>query len=107
MEQNVSTENISLNKNKPENDILRLVERYKNHPSILAISHISQMRGNNIFSFKDVSYEDIKNGLLQLDAIDIPTKIIKENVDIIGDFVYQNFNNAIATSIFPFNLKKC
>ena len=36
---------------------------------------------------------------------DIPTKIIKENADIVADFIYQNFNNAIACSVFPVNLK--
>ena len=109
MEKNDPTEEDILNKNtnESENAILRAIHQYKNHPSILAIS---QMK-NSIFSFKDVSCEDIKNELMRLDAgkasqdTDIPTKIIKENVDIVGDFVYQNFNNAIACSVFPVNLK--
>ena len=33
------------------------MRRYKNHPSILAISNIT----NNVLSFKSISYEDIEN----------------------------------------------
>ena len=111
MEKNVSTETKIPNENESENTVLKAIERYKNHPSILAISQISQMKEINMFSFKDVSCEHIKNQLIRLDSgkasqdTDIPTKIIKENADIVADFIYQNFNNAIACSAFPINLK--
>ena len=36
---------------------------------------------------------------------DIPVKIIKENIDIITDFIYNNFNNSLFSSYFPSNLK--
>ena len=35
---------------------------------------------------------------------DVPVKIIKENIDIITDFIY-NFNNLYFSSNFPQNLK--
>ena len=36
---------------------------------------------------------------------DIPQKIVKMSTDIFADFLHQNFNDAIATSLFPQNLK--
>ena len=36
---------------------------------------------------------------------DIPVKIIKENLDIISNFVYNNFNNSLLSSNFPSHLK--
>ena len=36
---------------------------------------------------------------------DIPVKIIKENLDIVSNFVYNNFNNSLLSSNFPSNLK--
>ena len=112
MEEFVSNENGKNDKNltDPESNVFRAIEQYKDHPSILAISKITN--ANNTFSFKSVCYEDIEKELMQLDTqkstqdTDIPTKIIKENVDIVGDFVFQNFNNAIECSVFPINLKK-
>ena len=35
----------------------------------------------------------------------IPTKLIKENSDIFGDFILENYNNCISYSIFPNSLK--
>ena len=36
---------------------------------------------------------------------DIPTKLIKENSDIFGDFIFGNHNNCVSSSIFPNFLK--
>jgi hypothetical protein len=36
---------------------------------------------------------------------DIPTKIIKENIDIFSDFFHESFNECIKSSKFPANLK--
>ena len=35
---------------------------------------------------------------------DIPTKIIKENSDIFGDFIYSNLNYCINASSYPLML---
>ena len=35
----------------------------------------------------------------------MPVKIIKENIDILKDFIYDNFNNSLLSSYFPLNLK--
>jgi hypothetical protein len=36
---------------------------------------------------------------------DIPSKIIKENIDIFSDFFHESFNECIKSSNFPTNLK--
>ena len=38
-------------------------------------------------------------------STDIPTKLIKENSDIFGDFIFGNYNNCVFSSIFPNSLK--
>ena len=38
-------------------------------------------------------------------SIDISTKLIKENSDILGDFIFENYNNCVSYSIFPKSLK--
>ena len=83
-------------------------EKYKKHPSIKAIAGVSK---NNNFILGKVSYEKNLYEIKQLDTrkacqdTDVPSKIIKMNSDIFADFLYQNFNDAIAISVFPQNLK--
>ena len=36
---------------------------------------------------------------------DIPVKIIKENINIATNCIYNNFNNSLLSSYFPSNLK--
>ena len=63
------------------------------------------------FSFSFVTKETILNELRKLNPkkacqeSDIPVKIIKENLDIVSNFVYNNFNNSLLSSNFPSNLK--
>ena len=86
------------------------IQKYEKHPSILKIKEM--MGTNNLsFSFKLIDRKKIFNELQKLKSIkacqgsDIPAKIIKENIDIITDFIYNNFNNSLFSSYFPSNLK--
>ena len=70
------------------------------------------MKNKNMsFSFSFVTKETILNELGKLNSkkacleSDIPVKIIKENLDIVSNFVYNNFNNSLLSSNFPSNLK--
>ena len=70
------------------------------------------MKNKNMsFSFSFVTKETILNELRKLNPkkacqeIDIPIKIIKENLDIVSNFVYNNFNNSLFSSNFPSYLK--
>ena len=70
------------------------------------------MKNKNMsFSFSFVTKETILNELRKLNPkktcqeSDIPVKIIKENLDIVSNFVYNNFNNYLCSSNFPSYLK--
>ena len=62
---------------------------------------------NNVFSFRNFTYEEILNEINSLDTSkstqseDIPFKIIKDNVDIFANFILQNFNKCIIDGKFP------
>ena len=70
------------------------------------------MGTNNLsFSFKFVDRKKIFKELQRLNSkkacqgSDIRVKIIKENIDIITDFIYNDFNTSLFSSYFPSNLK--
>ena len=59
---------------------------------------------NMSFSFTFVTKETILNELHKLkhcQQSNIPAKIIKQNLDIVSSFVYNNFNNSLVSSNFP------
>ena len=66
---------------------------------------------NMFFSFSFVTKETILNELRKLNPkeacqeSDIPVKIIKENLDIVSNFVCNNFNSSLFKSNFPSYLK--
>ena len=70
------------------------------------------MGTNNLsFSFKFIDRKKIFNELQKpkskkaCQESDIPVKIIRENIDIIIDFIYNNVNNSLFSSYIPSNLK--
>ena len=70
------------------------------------------MKNKNMsFSFTFVTKETILNELRKLNPkkscqeSDIPVKIIKENLDIFSNFVYNDLNNSLFSSNFPSHLK--
>ena len=99
------TENLSTS-----DPVLKAVKKYEKHTSIIKIKE--KMKNKNMsFSFSFVTKETILNELRKLNPkkacqeSDIPVKIIKENLDIVSNFVYSNFNNSLFSSIFPSHLK--
>ena len=87
---------------------LKAIFKYKDHPSILAIqSHCEK----ETFRFSEVNIKDIKKDILKLDKnkasqhSDTPIKIIKENLDIFGDFLCTNISSSFKSSSFPSCLK--
>ena len=65
------------------------------------------------FSFSFVTKKTILNELRKLNPkkackeSDIPVKIIKENLDIVSNFVYNDFINYLLSSNVPSYLKNC
>ena len=90
--------------------LLKAIVRYRNHPSIVAIKKFCNSK--SYFSFKNVQKEEILKELNNLNInkatqnTNIPTKILKENSDIFGDFIFSNFNCCINTSSYPSLLKR-
>ena len=86
------------------------IQKYEKYPSFLKIKEM--MGTNNLsFSFKFIDRKKIFNELQKLKSkkacqgSDIPVTLIKENINIITDFIYNNFNNSLFSSYFPSNLK--
>ena len=88
--------------------VSKAILKYKNHPSILAIQKYSK---NKTFHFKEVNIGEVEKEILKLDKTkasqktDIPTRIIKENIDIFADFLCTSINSAIKSSSFLSSLK--
>ena len=98
---NPVTENI-------KDPVFKVILKYKNYLSILAIQKYSK---NKIFHFEEVNIGEVEKEMLKLDKTkasqktDIPTRIIKENIDICADFLCTSINRAIKSSSFPSSLK--
>ena len=88
--------------------VLKAIKKYSAHPSVLSIK---EKMNNNVFSFREVTYEEILNEINSLDTSkstqseDIPFKIINDNADIFANFILQSFNKYIIDGKFPDQLK--
>ena len=88
-------EDLSVNFEQIEDPVLRVIEQYKNHPSIFAIN--TKFKGKQ-FSFQLFSKLEIKKEILNLDnskawqKSDISTKVIKATSDIFADILHEVFN---------------
>ena len=93
----------------PENgdEVLAAIYKYQNHPSIKTILE----KCNFSFSFKIVSLTDIEKEMKSLNSnkashsSDIPTKILKQYVDLFSPFIIDDINKSVSSSIFPSILK--
>ena len=76
--------------NHVKDPTLRAILKYKDHPSILAIQN--NCKNGIKFAFEEIDLASIEKEIHNLkmnkasQSSDIPTKIIKENVDICADF---------------------
>ena len=85
--------------------VMRTIVKYRVHPSIIAI----KKNGNSSarFNFSFVDKEDILKEIKNLKVnkptqnTDIPTKLIKENLDIFAVLIFENLNDIISQSVFP------
>ena len=89
--------------------MMKAIMKYRFHPSIVAIK--KNCNSGLSFSFSQTERDEIMKEIKNLktnkatQSTDIPTKIIKENYDIFGDFIFENYNNCVSNSIFPNSLK--
>ena len=86
----------------------KTIERFKQHPSIIAIMKHRPNKSN--FSFSRVAKRSIESLIKTLDSSktiqkhNIPTKIIKENIDIMWNIFHEDINKCFSESIFPDDL---
>ena len=92
--------------------IIKLILKYRDHPSILAIGEVCKEESDSSFLFTGIDKEEILKEILNLDAskacqdTDVPTKILKENADIFADFLHTSFNEFVKKLEFPSVSKK-
>ena len=90
------------------NAVLSAVNKFQNHPSILKIKSNRTYSG---FSFRPVNYEEVLTELKNLDMSKIthlegiPTKIVKENLNIFAAFLVKDINTCIRRGEFPDKMK--
>ena len=88
--------------------ILSAVNKFQNHPSILKIKSDRTYSG---FRFRPGNYEEVLIELKNLDMSKttqlegIPTKIVKENLNIFASFSVKDLNTCIRKGEFPDKLK--
>ena len=92
-----------------EDPILRAIEKYENHPSILKIKE--KTPNNTGFSFQPTNLRSVIREIGDLNESksapieSIPPGILKDHYDIIGPQIVIDFNSSIKTGIFPQNQK--
>ena len=80
------------------NLVLSAVNKFQNHPSILKIKSHQFYSG---FSFRPVNYEEALTELKNLDISktsqleEVPTKIVKEDLNIFATFLVKDINTCI------------
>ena len=98
-----------LNVDHIDDRVLKAIERYKNHPSIIKIKEAREipiMFKFNFLIMHEISLEIIGINSNKSNPIDsIPAKLIKENSLFFCTLLYNNFNNYISMCTSPRKLK--
>ena len=88
--------------------MLTAINTFRNQPSVV---NIKQRKFNSTFSFKNTNENEVRKIMKNLNVrkicqgSDIPTKIIKLNIDLFSSFICQNFNYCISIVKFPNEIK--
>ena len=91
--------------------IIKLILKYRDHPSMLTIGEVCKEKSDSPFLFTGIEKEEKLKKILNLDAsktwqdTDVPTKILKENADSFADFLHTSFNEFVKKSEFSSVLK--
>ena len=82
--------------------------KFRNHPSVIAIKNLNS---GSRFDFCRVSVHDAEKEIRRLSIrkatqySDLPVKILKENLDIFGEYICDFFNEYVDKGTFPSILK--
>ena len=89
--------------------VLKAIEQCKNHPSVRIINN--GYKTNSLFTFNQVSLEEIQKELKNINpskasqSSDIPTKIIRQNLDLFAQILHQEMNQSLDLNKFPSTMK--
>ena len=92
-----------------EDPILRAIEKYENHPSILKIKE--SIPESECFTFIQTDLNSVIREICNLNDSksspieSIPAKILKDIYDTVAPKIVLDFNSSIMTGIFPQNQK--
>ena len=92
-----------------DNNIINMINKFKNHPSIINIKERVDI--TETFSFSRCSVDDIERDINKLNINkpttfnNIPAKILVENSEICSPFISKIYNDSIFSSNFPGPLK--
>ena len=88
---------------------LKAIKKYENNPSIKMIK--KKIEHTETFTFQKANRAEIEKNNRNLDISkacqenDIPTKIIKEHIEIFAEIIENNFSSNIEKAEFPDLLK--
>ena len=94
-----------LDYNSLEDPIENVVQRFKHHPSIIAIDN---KKFENIFEFQFVDLEEVTSEINKLDKIKttgVSIKMLQDNVDICAPILMEIFNNCTKNGAFADEFK--
>ena len=89
-----------------DDPITFILEKYKNHPSLIVIKNFCHEN-----KARTIKRDDVLEKVNSLDICKtsqnggVPTKIIKENAELFTDFIHSVVNKAIQSGNFPSSLK--
>ena len=92
-----------------DDPIENIIEKFKNHPSVVRIREKGYKTQN--VSFHIVSQNDVYRVIKNIDSSkayqknNIPPKVLKDNADVLSSFIHDNINQNINKGKFPDNLK--
>ena len=92
-----------------DDKIDKIIHQYHSHPSIVAIKN--SYPTNKEFVFKNTKNEEVRKHIQNLDVKkstpqnDIPTKLLKENIDILDKVLTKSYNYSNMKNMFPESLK--
>ena len=84
----LTSEDLTQNADHIDDPILKAIHKYELHPSVIKIKEKMTEFNFHIFSFKKLNENEIKKQICSLKSSkaqqpnDIPTQLIKENIDI-------------------------
>ena len=100
---------ILANTENEKNPLDKAILTYKEHPSIQSIK--SKYDESSKFSFREITEEEISNEILSLNTAkasqqsDIPTNILRINVDLYSFYLQKILNKCLKKSVFPDAMK--